>query len=83
MRFEEEGREDLNATGASSTVPSPELPVALGVCLSEISLGLDTKARETTMGGGDVEGKRWFGHKFRKMEVALFGNFCEQIYIYF
>ncbi|CAM9156995.1 unnamed protein product, partial [Laminaria digitata] len=49
--------------------------VALGVCLSEISLGLDTKARETTMGGGDVEGKRWFGHKFRKMEVALLGNF--------
>ena len=74
MRFEEEAREGLGATAASSTYPEP--PVALGVCLSEISLGLDTRARET-MGRDGVKGKRWFGRNFRKMEVALLGNFCE------
>lgn len=67
VRFEEEAKEGP---------ASPELPVALGVCLSEILLELDTRAEEKATGRG-VPGRRWFGQRFRRMEVALLGNFCE------
>lgn len=53
--------------------------VALGICLQDISLGPDTRARVTKAGGDDSnENKgRWIGEKFRKMETGMFGNVCE------
>lgn len=74
IRLEESVGERLNADPKGS--PSPGPAVALGVCLREISLGLDSRASGEA--GGAIEGK-WFGRKFRKMETAFLGNYCEPI----
>lgn len=73
IRIEEPGRELLDNTGAATGPPVPA--VAFGVCLRSVSLGLDERAG--VQAGGGSGGERWFGKKFRAMETALLGNFCE------
>lgn len=82
VRMEEPAREVLgppDETGteaATARRPSTSTPaVAFGICLRGISLGLDETADPEA--GGGSGGERWFGKKFRAMETALLGNFCE------
>lgn len=53
--------------------------LALGICVHDISLGPDTRARVTKANGDDRNDNRgrWIGERFRKMEAAVFGNVCE------
>jgi len=77
IRIEEPRREvldDQNTTGEARGPPAPA--VAFGICLRGISLGLDERA--AVEDGGGSAGERWFGKKFRAMETALLGNFCER-----
>lgn len=77
VRVEEPRREVLDDAGEARGAPAPA--VAFGVCLRGISLGLDERA--TVEDGGGSAGERWFGKKFRAMETALLGNFCEISFI--
>lgn len=75
IRVEEPRREALDdQTGEARG--SPASAVAFGVCLRGVSLGLDERA--AVEDGGGSAGERWFGKKFRAMETALLGNFCER-----
>lgn len=65
------GRRPATSTSTSTSTPA----VAFGICLRGVSLGLDERAGAGA--GGGSAGERWFGEKFRAMETALLGNFCE------
>lgn len=82
VRVEEPARgvvmplDEANAEAGTGTGPSTSTPaVAFGICIRGISLGLDERA-DAEAGGGSG-GERWFGKKFRAMETALLGSFCE------
>ncbi len=82
IRVEEPRREVLDdQTGEARDHPAhPDAAaVAFGVCLRGISLGMDERA--AVEDGGGSAGERWFGKKFRAMETALLGNFCERRYL--
>lgn len=82
VRVEEPAREvsvpldETDSEESTAKTPSASTPaVAFGICVRGISLGLDERA-DAEAGGGSA-GERWFGKKFRAMETALLGNFCE------
>lgn len=76
IRLEEpEKTEPGDGTMGSSAQAAAKPAVALGLCLREITIGPDVRAREES--GGGQPGGRWFGRNFRKMETAILGNYCE------
>lgn len=76
IRLEEPEKIETEVGTTGSPAQAAAKPaVALGLCLREITLGPDSRAREKS--GGGRPGGRWFGHKFRKMETAILGNYCE------
>lgn len=75
MPLDETEAETYTATAERLSTNTSTPAVAFGICLRGISLGLDERADEAAGGGSGEE--RWFGDKFRAMETALLGNFCE------
>lgn len=72
----DEAETETETEVAAGRKPSTSTPaVAFGICLRGVSLGLDERADAGAGGGSGRE--RWFGKKFRAMETALLGNFCE------